>query len=676
MNINNIEKLLKKSNNRLKIIYNNKIMDNLNEYQICELIVKYLNDDEKITILYDENFLKEYNMLYPVYIVKIILNLSDINKEKILTDNKLITQNLYLKIVHIINLVESLNSDESKIKIFRIYNFKDSWFYLFVKCLSDTSKIKLLLESSSFDKIQIINTLILFQNIEFLIDFFNNNKDFLQKNNIYPCEVISNLTDTHQQQIVSLLDTIELTEIEKKEIFATLNNKVKKSIDTTNLSIEYKKALSLKNIDYVSKYSDKAEMYANQIIIDFNRNLEDYRGLDHILILEPEIYTEEERKKSLQLCRICPNLKIVNPSIHDISSCTTQEYIEAEDWISNVLNFLKQDFSDAQKLALIDYVIGKRISYSPDFNTEISNIRNYRSVWKIICSGYGICNGITAIEKYLLDRIGIESEFICSQKHGFLKLINIELPFLNGEIKKGNTIMDPTWNLASHRFGGKPECFCIDYETARFVDINSDGTDSLCHKNDEELNDATLSLDDASLRNLFRSIGLTDEKGIFPIYYLESLSTEIHNKFSNNLLKDICHQFTLLSKYYPYFATCPNSSMRVIKDILFDSDTLEFNKCVINRVYNKKDKTKKPILYVYIDSDEFGKLFFYATSNSEQSIFMLLDQNDFTSTFECYEEDLKKNNGIRPWETSEPDKTIKNLSTPSDNIVAMGGECR
>ena len=47
------------------------------------------------------------------------------------------------------------------------------------------------------------------------------------------------------------------------------------------------------------------------------------------------------------------------------------------------------------------------------------------------------------------------------------KIKDIELPLANGESVKGNTIIDPTWNLTSHRFGGKPNNFCISYEEAR-----------------------------------------------------------------------------------------------------------------------------------------------------------------------------------------------------------------
>lgn len=67
----------------------------------------------------------------------------------------------------------------------------------------------------------------------------------------------------------------------------------------------------------------------------------------------------------------------------------------------------------------------------------------------------------------MLNRIGIQSELVSSDTHTFLKIKDMEFPLANGKIARGNTILDPTWNLTNHRFGGKPDNFCISNEQAR-----------------------------------------------------------------------------------------------------------------------------------------------------------------------------------------------------------------
>ena len=75
--------------------------------------------------------------------------------------------------------------------------------------------------------------------------------------------------------------------------------------------------------------------------------------------------------------------------------------------------------------------------------------------------------------------------------------------FKDGNILKGDTILDPTWNLVFHRYGGEPENFCRSYEEMRKRDVlEKDKTDTESHKNDEALASATLDLDKKSLREI------------------------------------------------------------------------------------------------------------------------------------------------------------------------------
>ncbi len=347
----------------------------------------------------------------------------------------------------------------------------------------------------------------------------------------------------------------------------------------------------------------------------------------------------------MKLCDICPNMSVLSTMNDTVSfSSTAKEYKEAEEWISSVIDNLDPTYSKAQKLAVIDNAIGKKISYSPDFDTEVYSAQDSRALWKIVSSGYGVCNGIAKVEQYMLDKVGIESELISSGSHAFLKVKDIELSLENGETIKGNTILDPTWNLSRHRFSARPENFCISYEQARANDIDIYGIDHECHKNDEKLQDVTLGLDDKGLRELFKSVGLAQKDGSFPISNLIDKSKQIDELYANQPEKNISEQFSLLQQACPEFAKCQNSSMTILSDILLNYDNLKFNKCIVDRVYSKNDKEKESFMYVYIDSDELGKKFYFADKDKGQ--FSELSQEEFTQQFECYEKDLTLHNRI------------------------------
>lgn len=322
---------------------------------------------------------------------------------------------------------------------------------------------------------------------------------------------------------------------------------------------------------------------------------------------------------------------------------------------------MNPEWSDIQKVAFIDNTIGKKISYTPEFGTEacIKWSEKPRALWKIISSGYGVCNGIAQVEQYMLSKVGINAEQVSGEQHAFLKLKNIELPTANGEMVKGNTILDPTWNLGAHRYGYKPETFCKSYLQIRRGDILSNGKDTESHANDEELADATLNLDEKSLRQIFASIGLADKDGVFPIQDIIKSSKVIDNSgYSEE--ENIKKQFSLLAEYYPEFATCNNETAGVLKKVFLANENLRFNKCVVNRVYDRKDKNRKAVLYVYTDLHKVGKKFYYADKGSGQ--FIELSQEKFEEKFECYDYDLYDLKEVRPWENSEKQEKSKGVT--------------
>lgn len=554
------------------------------------------------------------------------------NKLSIFTSLEILNQYNFNE-QELFDLIREFLNDEEKVRLFSYPHFQ-GYESGIIGCISDENiKIKVLEIvlrkkcASKDDKIRMLKTL----DTQTLVSFLKTNKD--SENNIHPYEIVSSLDSNKQIQFVSMLETMDLTLSEKKEILVTLNDDVKQTIDSGDFSQEYKNTIRIP-----TKYRNNRK----EVLLDPNIELETYRGLDKLMRpIFAEQFTEEQRITFMRLCDICPNLQVLSSVNNQYGVASTgAEYKEAEEWITSILDNLDPEYSNAQKIAVIDNAIGKRISYSPDMGTEVFDKYDSRALWKIISSGYGVCNGIARVEQYMLERIGISSEIIRSANHAFLKLKDIELPLASGEIVKGNTILDPTWNLTSNKFGGKPDSFCISYEEARKNDIDADGKDHNCHKNDEELKDATLSLDEQSLRQLFTSVGLADKDGKFPISDLIKKSEILHNFYANEPEQNVNKQFLLLEQTYPEFATCPEETTTILKDILLSSKNLEFDKCAINRVYDRTDEEKKPILFVYIDfGDALGKRFYFA--NESNGEFVQLPQEEFVNQFECYDEDLK-----------------------------------
>ena len=541
-----------------------------------------------------------------------------------------------------INLINGLTSDILKSQIIERMKLNDSDKRKIIVSFSKEGKIKAIIDgiiSEEHEIKRVLETL----DVESLVFVFKEYRSALKKNGIQPFEIIKELDGEQQKVFVeSFLEKSDLSDDDKKRILVFLNEDIKGTIDTSKFSDEYMNALEL-------------QTDGNKIVIDLDRKTEDYSGYDDLIYIWPEKYSEEQREKFIKLCQVCPDLSVYSKKFSGICMSTGKEYIEGEKWIQSIIDKLKPEYSTAQKIAIIDYEIGNRVSYSPDEGTEIFSDTDCRALWRIICSGYGICNGIADVEHYILKRAGIESEIISSENHAFLKLNNIEVPLANGGTMVGNTILDPTWNLAAHRFGGKPENFFISYEEARKHDI-SKGKDYKCHKNDEELSDATLNLDEKSLEMLFASVGLANQKGVFPIDNMLRESKALHEKYAENPEQDIQQQFELLSRVCPEFATCQNSSIRIIADDLLYDENLQFDRLVVKKVFDKQDKEKRPVMYVYVESEELGRRFYYADKDKGQMV--ELPEEEFIKRFECYDMDLEKSNGVRPWEESKEKEEV------------------
>lgn len=499
--------------------------------------------------------------------------------------------------------------------------------------------------------------------IDELCDFFRGNKEVLRKKGVRPYKVIMKLDENKQLEFISKMERADLTLGEKRLALLVLGENTKEAIDTSNFPQEYITALQMEcNLD--GEWHEK-------IKVDFANDLEIYRGLDELVYVDPEQLPTEYNKKLLELGDICPDMNIRDSS-GMIYSMT--EYKSAETWIESVLQEVDPDWTDIQKVAFIDNAIGKKINYTPDYDTEVFDSNNVCALWRIIHSEHGICEGIAMVEKYILDRVGVKSEVVCSKSHSFLRLKGIALPTDSGSQVVGDTLLDPTWNLWSHRYETMPLNFCKSYDELREKDIRKDGVDTEAHKNDEELSDINLSLTEDCLKQTFSSIGIADKDGTFPGLKIWQNIKDIGNM---ELAEDeiIRRQLQLIEECYPEFATCQNETMNFLERIMSDQkDKIGFNKCVIQRVYKRDDKERRPVLYMYMDFAGNGKKFYFA--NKENTCFDELSQEEFESKFECYDMDLKEAKGHRPWEDKDDvDATDTRTSKPTVISKEVSEEC-
>lgn len=644
-----------------QLIKDSEFVSKLKSKEIYEILMS-LNENDKIKILRNIEFMKKNKIVKKSYIiVDLFENLGDEAKRELLLDKDLIKKEL--------NLIDWVIEQ------------------ILGSCSAQTIISILTQEVYNFDNERIENILC-YLGIDILADFFKEYKEFLSNKGVKPYSIIRKFNENAQLEFVSKLEGTGLNLEEKREILVVLCEEAKDSIDKSNLPPEYLTALEMQISDkddqthgyIIVDFNKDLEIYRGldelivinfinitcgdkrkllelyeicpeiRIIIDFNRNLEIYRGLDNWININPTCCTDEMQDKIIELCDICPNMNIFD----NIGfSATVEEYKNAEVWIESILQGINPDWTDIQKIAYIDNKMGKEITYCPYFDTEIYDFREIQNIWKVANKKTGVCWGISELEKYIFSKIGIDAEVIIDDNdtHAFLKLKDIEIPTSDGNIIKGDTILDSTWNLVNNRFGSMPNNFCKSYEEIRKHDIiESESKDTESHKNNSALASATLDLDEKGVKEIFTSIGVADKDGNFPIKKLKEKSKTIDD-YNFPTEEAIKYQFQLLADYYPEFATCQNETMTILSLIILKGENLNFNRCVANRVYERDDENKQPVLYVYADLPEVGKRFYFA--DKETKSFVELPEKEFEQKFECYQKDLEKQNGHRPWEDIE-----------------------
>lgn len=662
--LNSVIKSIDSDKIKIETIRNNNFSENLPEYYIPK-IIKTLSDDSKLEILNDKEYLTSKKISIND-IAKIIISMSDDAKRQFL-DNPEMKKGIDLKEYDYTRIISSIKNDEISLDYAEKFELSEYNTAVVVSSCSDSKKKEvILLQKYQFSGYNTEVILSNFNDVSELLDFMNENKDLFDAKKIHLHNLIGNMPKEKQIELITQMDD-RVEDTEQLKCLVMLSKEAKAEIDRTNMSERFREVLDINIIE------DLGRADLGYIDIDLDGDLSKYKDLDELISIMPQNIPDDKYDRIYELMDICPKLG-VRDRLRLIDS-TVEEFKNGESWIKSVLENIHEDWSDIQKLAYIDNCIGKRTSYTPDFDTEVCKDASARALWRIIDSGYGICNGISQVEQYMLQKVGIESELISAGNHAYLKIKNIEIPRADGTVVTGNTLVDPTWNLAAHRYGGYPNLFAKGYEEIRKFDISRDGTDRQAHKNDELSKEDTIEMEESVLRDIYKSLGLAKEDGYFPIGDMIDKSAEIAKR-DEPLKKKIEQELELVSSMHPDFSRCQNSTIEIVAGSILSHPEIKYNKLIVKRAYNRQDEEQRPSIFVYYNDENQNEGFFVAEPGAESFSFM--DKEEFTKCYECYEKDIKKFGGKRPWEkeAKEPEKDLNQSSGTITNEEHTEGDER
>lgn len=357
--------------------------------------------------------------------------------------------------------------------------------------------------------------------------------------------------------------------------------------------------------------------------------IEQIKKMDHEITLVQTNSTHtkdfyDELREMVKYCsdRVCiKNCEIMGETPNK------EEFFDGEQIIDKLISEVDSEWNTKQKAAFIHYKMGKILSYVADFkyieNDCLSKtVNDSRNMWISLANGKSVCNGIVNINRSILSRLGIESEELSSKGHSYL--------FVKTE--DGNIITDPTWDLEGTLYDCRPNFFGRTYEDLRKIDRWTTS-----HKLENPPEDV-IEIDDKELREIYHSIGLTNEDKTFfaPLLRLtENINSreicdksERVNEFLTQYMDEFKEESTHISESISMLGLC-------MKEIGIDFVNL---RCV----YLKEDTNcEKPIMVFHSGEEGLSdKIFIFPRDEKgklqEQKIV------DFDEKYKIHSEDTRE----------------------------------
>ena len=620
---------------KTEIIFNPKFFSQFDDYTLKQLLnpkaIEYLLEDKEKRKLFNNFSSFDYRNL--------IVKLDDDKKIKFLEDTDNYNDIGFNK-MDFTEIVETIKNDDVIEKLLNSSLVDNKNIGDVLKVLDDKYTINCLEQKDGrFDKNSFIRAISSLKNVDNLIDVCNEFKELFEK---YDCDLqdIFSFIYNNDKQVDFLerIDEFNFDYDKKRECFVGVKEDVLSLLDRAKIADEYKKVLDL---DY-----DYGSFWGPQLIFNLNRDVEEYRGLDKFLRINPKSFSKKERGKLFELAKVCPKIQIVSDILGIFCGQNIESYVNAEKWIDSIIDTIDPNMSDVQKIYIIDEAIGKKISYSPVWGKENEDTIVVRQLWNVINSGYGVCNGIAEVENYMLNKIGIESEMIYTKRHAFLKIKNLNVDGKN----VGNSILDPTWNLSENRVGDRPEWFLVSNDMAQIFDSNGH------HKNDEKLQYANYHLDKNTMEKELKGIGRVDKDGKFPFEKkLEALDEFYEKNDDPNQLILAC--LKTVQDNVSDFINCQETTKSLLSWTLNrlinkDSEKLKVREGTqVVEVYKKGDETRSPINLVQVVKEN-GDVFF-SYGDKETNSFVVTNEEWISKNFSSYDVDKEKNNGREIWDLTE-----------------------
>ncbi len=279
-----------------------------------------------------------------------------------------------------------------------------------------------------------------------------------------------------------------------------------------------------------------------------------------------------------------------------VGNASKEGFLQAEEIIKKVIDGINPEWTKKQKAAYIHYQMGKLVSYSPDFNFRGRYVNSpmandTRNIWKSVVSGESVCNGIAALMRNLLSRVGVTTSELSSGTHNFVL----------AEVEEGNIIIDPTWDLKSTLYGARPMYFGKTYEQLRQEEEHISDAHKL-----ENPPENVVEITDSELREIYHSIGYAKENGKFIFPLLDEVNA-IKSKEYNNMEEKLNDFFTMFTQKFPKEAVHLSETRTILETCIYELG-IEPENLITKFVYDKDDKyCQNPHLSLFIDDEEINK---------------------------------------------------------------------
>lgn len=315
------------------------------------------------------------------------------------------------------------------------------------------------------------------------------------------------------------------------------------------------------------------------------------KALNLRYIKVPEIQSKEYYEEIKQFIENCnDDVNIINGLV---GQANKEEFLEAERLIQNILEEINPEWSSKQKIAYVHYKMGELISYVPDFkfsgkyiNSPVAN--NARNIWKSLVEGRSVCNGVTSIQRNILARLGIETQELSSGTHSFML----------SKTEEGNIITDATWDLSNTLYQAKPQYFGVTYENLRKQEQGISNAHRL-----KVPPENVIDISDKELREIYHSIGLTNEDRTFKFPILKKIE-EINSKEFISLKEKLDLFFNIVTQDFSK-ETSHLSETRSILEQCLDELGVREQDITTKFVYKKEDKdSENPFLIIHLGTKE------------------------------------------------------------------------